>query len=86
MPNADSTVFIESAKCDECIFRVLNAHASFVAEGGTPSVELRQALESFVSRVGQFYPQSPKEDPQSPLGFAYYAFWQTFGMRAERRE
>ena len=39
------------------------------------SEDLKALFESFVLKVEEFWPRLPNNDPSSPLGSAYYAFW-----------
>jgi hypothetical protein len=70
------TRYLDSEMDDDGgIFLVLNSHATLKAQGKTISQGLGSAFANFTTKVEQFWLQSPTSDPKSPLGAAYYEFW-----------
>ena len=68
-------ICIESGSDDHDLFRVLNRHATMVAENKPLSKEIKVAFEIFLVQVKGAWLQPPAKDPNSPLGRAYYALW-----------
>jgi len=69
---------IDSASDDGGLFLVLNAHATMLAQGKTPSDDLQGAFDSFLTKVEEHWLQPPNKEPTTPLGSAYYTFWSKF--------
>ncbi|KAL9608937.1 MAG: hypothetical protein Q9167_006260 [Letrouitia subvulpina] len=77
---SDLTIFIESANADGCLFLVLNAYATIVAQGKRPSDKLKRSFDTFLTEVEESWLRSPTEDFRSPLGSAYYTFWDRYNQ------
>lgn len=79
------TKCIDSGIEDGGLFRVLNAYATTVTQG-TTSQELTRAFHSFIDRVKENWLQAPnQEEPNTPLSFAYYTFWDKHKESANRQ-
>ena len=70
------TKCIDSATDNGGLFPVLNAHATMLAQGKTPSDDLEKAFHSFLAKFEENWPHSPNNDPTTPLGAAYHTFWE----------
>ena len=73
---------IDFGSDDGYLFLVLNAHATKVAQGKSISDDLKVAFNSFLAKAEQYWLRSPSEEPNSPLGLAYYTFWKKFNEQA----
>ena len=82
MPCQKLTLCIDSKSNDGGVFLVLNAHATMVAQGKSVPDDLQAAFNSFLAKVEQHWLQPPSDDPNSPLGSAYYTFWKKFNEQA----
>ena len=75
---SELTKCIDTGADDGGILLVLNAHATLLAQGKTPSEDLKEAFESFLTKVEENWLQPANKEPTSPLGRAYYEFWRIF--------
>ncbi len=66
---------VDTRDDDGGLIGVLNAHASYVAQGKTLSDEVRSAFYFFLSKVEEHWLEQPNKNPNSPLGIAYFTFW-----------
>ncbi|KAL9104998.1 MAG: hypothetical protein Q9163_000095 [Psora crenata] len=73
-----------SAGDDGGLFLVLNAHASEVSQGKPLPDDVKVAFNSFLAKVEEYWLQPPRQDPDTPLGSAYYTFWKIFNQRAQQ--
>ena len=82
MPKADLDVHIGFANDDGSLFLVLNAYATLIPQGTNPSDNLKLAFNAFLVKVEEYWPPSPNEDSQNPLGFAYYT-WEKYNEQTQ---
>ena len=76
------TTCTDSESEDQGLFLVLNAHATMVARGQTIPDDLEVAFKFFLDKVEECWLQVTDEDPNSPLGSAYYSFWEKYNEQA----
>ena len=72
------TKCIDSGTDDGGILLVLNAHAALLAQGKSPSKDVKEAFEAFLNEVERNWLKPANEEPTSPLGLAYYGFWKSY--------
>ncbi|KAL2055085.1 hypothetical protein ABVK25_004423 [Lepraria finkii] len=75
--------FQDSASDYGGLFLVLDAHATMVVQGKPISDDLKVAFNSFISKVQEYWLQPPDNEPNTPLGSAYYSFWKEFNQQAK---
>ena len=77
--------YIDSGGDDGAILLVVIAHAAILAQEEPLSDDLKVAFRTFLAKVEENWLEPPNEEPNTPLGRAYFNFWMKYSEQCPER-